>query len=297
MPRLIMVLLLGLFYSINTLSSTQEKENLSTNNHQTQASEPIPPLDSPLYSPFIERYILDELKDIRKDMAQKHQYLTQKMVDRELHSVDRGVTYATDAVTYFFYLIAGATSILVLAGWTSINDMKKRIHVLANERISNLIKEYEDRLHNIEHQLGQKTQHIEENREEIALTQEIQSLWLRAGQDNNPQNKISIYDQILKLRHGDCEALTYKADAVLELKEPQWAVNLCTQALVIDPENSHAFYQLGCAYTALGQFDEAVSALSKALSISESYREELASDPALYALKDLSKFQELLQQH
>ena len=250
-------------------------------------------LNKPLYSPFIERYVLDELKQLRIDQAQTKHELMQQIVDREHNSVDRGVAYATDTVTYFFYLIAAATSVLVMVGWTSIRDIKERVHSLADEEISKLVNEYESRLETIEAQLQQKTLHIEENREEIELTQEIQSLWLRAQQDPSPANKISIYDDILKLRPGDCEALTYKADAVLELNEPQWAANLCHQALKIDPENSQAFYQLACAYTAMDQFDEALRYLSEALHRRESYQEDIREDPALQPLINHEVFGEL----
>src|SRR5690606_13473613 len=107
-----------------------------------------------------------------------------------------------------------------------------------------LIEVYEERLQGIEKQLTQKSRHIDANREEIERTQELHSLWLRAAQESVPANKIAVYDQILALKPSDCEALTYKADAVLELGEPQWAVNLCQQALAIDSDNAHAFYQL-----------------------------------------------------
>jgi tetratricopeptide (TPR) repeat protein len=250
-------------------------------------------LEKPLYSPFIERYVLDELKQLRIDQAQTKQEMIQQIVDREHKSVDRAVTYATDTVTYFFYLIASATSILVLVGWTSIREIKERVHSLADEEISKLINEYEIRLETIEKQLQQKTEHIEENREEIELTQEIQSLWLRAQQDSSPANKITVYDEILKLRSEDCEALTYKADAVLELNEPQWAANLCHQALEIDPDNSLAFYQLACAYTTMEQFDEALRFLAKALDRRDGYLEEIREDPALQPLVNNEIFKEL----
>ncbi len=215
--------------------------------NEEKISEQIETLNKPLYSPFIERYVLDELKQLRAEQAITKNELIQQIVDREHQSVDRAVAYATDTVTYFFYLIAAATSVLVLVGWTSIRDIKARVHSLADEEISNLVMEYEKRLAVIEKQLQQKTQYIEENREEIELTQEIQSLWLRAQQDSSPANKISVIDEILKLRPLDAEALTYKADAVLELDEPQWAVNLCGQALAIDPDSSFAQYQMACA--------------------------------------------------
>ena len=244
-------------------------------------------------SPFVELYVLDELKQLRIEMAAQKNELTEKIVDREINSIDRGVTYATDTITYFFYLIAAASSVLVLVGWTSIRDIKERVHSVADKEITKLIEAYEQRLQTIEEQLNSKALLIEENREEIALTQEIHSLWLRAGQDISPQNKILIYDQILKLNPQDTEAMTYKADAVLELDEPQWAVNLCHQALNIDPDNSHAFYQLGCAYTALNDFEQAVNYLAAALERSDSYKDELTEDKALEPIKGYLPFQHL----
>lgn len=286
MPRVLVVLWMLLFSVLAVAEPTTEAE---------KAEAQIETLEKPLYNPFVERYVLDELKQLRTDMAAQKSALIQQIVDRELSSVDRGVTYATDTVTYFFYLIAGVTSILVLVGWTSIREIKDRVHSLADTEISKIVNEYEQRLHTIEQQLNQKTRHIEENREEIELSRDVQSLWLRAAQEHNPTYKIAIYDQILNLRSDDCEALTYKADAVLELGEPQWATNLCRQALTIDPDNSHAFYQLACAYTTMNQFDDAVHYLEEALKRADSYREDLKRDEALAPLQEFEPFKKLLQ--
>ncbi|PKM11861.1 MAG: hypothetical protein CVV13_07360 [Gammaproteobacteria bacterium HGW-Gammaproteobacteria-3] len=287
MSRIIAVAAILLFSLPDGVCGGKEKQ-------QQNIEKTVENLDKPLYSPFVERYVLDELKQLRTDMAAQKTELIQQIVDRELSSADRGVIYATNTITYFFYLIAGATSILVLVGWSSIREMKDRGLSLADEKISKLVKQYEQRLKDIEQQLHLKTQHIEDNRTEIERTRELQSLWLRAAQDNNPANKIVIYDQILKLHGNDCEALTYKADAVLELGEPQWAANLCRQALVIDPDNSHAFYQLACACTALQQYEEAVRYLGETLTRSETYREDIAKEPALQPLHDFAPFRKLL---
>lgn len=261
---------------------------------ETIVEEALEALDKPLYSPFIERYILDELKQLRVDLAAQRNELLQQILDREHSSVDRGVAYATNTVTYFFYLIAGASTLLVLLGWTSIRDIKERVQSLADKKILKLVHEYEERLAIIEQQLNKEAYSIEKIREDIGRTQDVQSLWLRAGQASSLSNKIAIYDQILRLRPEDCEALTYKADAVLDLGEPQWAANLCQQALKIDPENGHAFYQLACAYTAMNQFDEAVECLVEALKHTENYRDKFAEDPALRPLKNFEPFIELL---
>lgn len=245
-------------------------------------------------SPFVELYVLEELKQLRREMASQRAELIQQVVDRELSSVDRGVTYATDTITYFFYLIAAASSILVLVGWTSIRDIKEGVHSNADQQVTDLVTAYEKRLRSIENQLTLKTEEIEENREQIALTQEVHSLWLKAGQETNVQSKIFVYDQILALQPKDTEALSYKADAVLELQEAQWAVNLCNQALALDPEHSHSLYQLACAYAALGQPDDAVRYLEQALQLTDVYRDSLLQDPALTPLHDHVVFQRLV---
>ena len=287
MPRIVLLWLL----LVSSIAVAQPAERHS--------DDPAPP-ERPGFgeqivdSPFVELYVLEELKQLRIDLAAQKHEMTQQIVDRELHSVDRGVEYATDVVTYFFYLIAAASSLLVLIGWTSVRDMKERVHSLAEEQLSGLISEYEQRLDKIEHSLNKKTREIEENREEILLTQEVHSLWLRADQEVSASNKIVIYDEILKLVTNDTEALTYKADAVLELGEPQWAVNLCNQALEVDPDNGHAFYQLACAYTALEHLGEALRCLREALIRSEVYKETLVNDPALDALKETEGFRRLL---
>ncbi|MDQ2077859.1 CDC27 family protein [Marinimicrobium sp. ABcell2] len=290
-----------LLWTFTCLSWAQaESENGSAapdpETHQ-RAEQRVEEIQEPLYSPFIERYILDELKHLRVDLANQRAEIIQQVVDRELSSVDRGVAYATNTVTYFFYLIAAVSSVLVLLGWNSLRDIKEKMGLVADEEVNKLINAYEVRLRSIEKQLTQKTQRIDANREEIERTQEIHALWLRAGLEHSATNKIAIYDQILTIKPEDCEALTYKADVVLEQGEPQWSINLCQQALSIDSDNAHAFYQLACAHTALHHYDDAVHFLKEAIARAESYREELLYDPALEPLRDLPAVKDLLGGH
>ena len=266
----------------------------SSDDGDAELSSHIDQLEEPLYSPFIERYLLDEVRSLRIDMERKHRELAAEVVDRELGAADKAVSYATDTVTYFFYLIAGVSSALVLIGWNSLRDIKEKVHSVANDQVAELVGEYEKRLRVIEKQLKQETAHIELNREEINRTQEIHSLWLRASQESTPGGKIAIYDQILAIRPNDIEATTYKADAALDQGEPQWAVNLCHQALAHDEANGHAFYQLACAHSAMGNLDEAARYFARAVAQTEVYREELERDSALEQLRDHPLVYELL---
>lgn len=117
-------------------------------------------LSEPLYSPFIERYMLDEIRNLRIDMERAHREMAAEVVDRELSAADKAVSYATSTVTYFFYLIAAVSSALVLIGWNSIRDIKDKVHKVANEQVAELVEEYEKRLRTIEKQLKQETAHI-----------------------------------------------------------------------------------------------------------------------------------------
>ncbi|MDC0662475.1 tetratricopeptide repeat protein [Marinobacter sp. SS21] len=257
-------------------------------------AERVETLEAPLYNPFVERYLLDEVKSLRNDLQNTRAELIEKVVDKELSVADKTMSYATDTVTYFFYLIAGATSILVVIGWNSIRDMRHQLTSLAEKRVNELVIEYEKRLKTIEEQLQQKSDIIQQNQDEIERTNEVHSLWLKASQETSQQNKISAYDQILDLRPDDVEALSYKADAVLELQEPLWAISLCLRALKLAPDNGHAHYQLACAYAEIGRWEDAVNTLARAIDISEAYRDDASVDPSFSRLKDHENFRSLV---
>ncbi|WP_227548870.1 MULTISPECIES: TPR end-of-group domain-containing protein [Marinobacter] len=253
-------------------------------------------LEKPMYTPFVELYLLEETKALRQEMQNTRAELIEKVVDKELSVADKTMSYATDTVTYFFYLIAGATSILVVIGWNSIRDMRNQLTSLAEKRVNELVVEYEQRLKSIEEQLQQKSEIIHQNQAEIERTNEVHALWLKASQETSQQNKIAAYDQILDLRPDDVEALSYKADAVLEMQEPLWAISLCQRALKLAPDNGHAHYQLACAYAEIGRWEDAVSNLDKAIEIAEAYRDDASVDPSFEQLHDHESFRNLVFQ-
>lgn len=289
-------LLLCFLLTLSVTGSLQAQENLGPEEELTEEDleQSIKALDEPMYTPFVELYLLEETKALRKEMQSTRAELIEKVVDKELSVADKTMSYATDTVTYFFYLIAGATSILVVIGWNSIRDMRNQLTSLAEKRVNELVVEYEKRLKSIEEQLQQKSEIIHQNQAEIERTNEVHALWLKASQETSQQNKISAYDQILDLRPDDVEALSYKADAVLEMREPLWAISLCQRALKLAPDNGHAHYQLACAYAEIGRWEDAVSTLEKAIDISEAYRDDASVDPSFEPLHDHESYRTLV---
>jgi len=289
LPALLASFLLLLAYG-NAAVAQQPGDDLTAEDVQQR----IDTAEEPMYTPFVELYLLEETKALRKEMMNTRAELIEKVVDKELSVADKTMSYATDTVTYFFYLIAGATSILVVIGWNSIRDMRNQLTSLAEKRVNELVVEYEKRLEFIEDQLRQKSDIIHQNQAEIERTNEVHSLWLKASQETSQQNKIAAYDTILDLRPDDVEALSYKADAVLEMQEPLWAISLCQRALKLAPDNGHAHYQLACAYAEIGRWDDAVTTLGKAITISEAYKDDASVDPSFEQLRDHDSFRKLV---
>ena len=248
----------------------------------------------PVISQFRENWILGELRNLRQDMMEYRNQMNLLVTDRELEVADKAMGYATNTVTYFFYLIAGAASILALVGWSTIRDLKDNVRVYAEKEMARLTSEYEARLADLERELRKKSLTIAENQEEIERTNEIHSLWLKATKEPSAQAKIELYDRILELRPDDPEALAWKADAALELGEQRWALSLCDRVLEVDEDNAHALYQRACAWAGLGETENALRDLRQAVAISEALRQHARAEEMFVPLREMERFQELV---
>ncbi|MBR9829236.1 MAG: hypothetical protein GYB41_11410 [Oceanospirillales bacterium] len=256
--------------------------------------EHVEQIEEPLYKPFIERYIIDEIKALRTDMERQRVEMIREITDRELKVANSSISYATDTVTYFFYLIAAASSILLIVGWSSIREIRDRVQSIADEKVGRLVEEYEERLERVEKELLRKSRIIQENQHELEITNEVQTLWVKASQETSWEQKIRLYDRILELRPDNAEALTHKADAALELNQHQWAISLCNLALTAEPDSGHAYFQLACAYADLGASRIALDYLKQAVSISDEYREQARQEQRLLSLSQEPDFMSVL---
>ncbi|MBO1518638.1 tetratricopeptide repeat protein [Oceanisphaera pacifica] len=244
-------------------------------------------------TPFMERYILDELKSLRIDMAKYQIKVTEEIAEKELEVADKAISYANVTVTYFFYLLAGAASVLAIVGWQSLRELKKTAREYAETEMRKITNTYEHKLKQIERELQRKTKVIAENYREIERFQEIHGLWLRASQEQSPQAKIDIYDQILDIKPGDLDAMTHKADAALMMNERQWALSLCNRVLQVDQQNAHALYQRACAHAGVGHEEQALSDLELAVENNVHLRDVAAEDEEFEPLRQHPRFIEL----
>ncbi|MCL1036151.1 hypothetical protein L2725_03020 [Shewanella corallii] len=244
---------------------------------------------------LMERYVMDELKALRQNQLDLERRMIIEITDRELSVADKSLNYANVTVTYFFYIIAGVASMIAFIGWQSFREIKANTNRLAEEQLQAIAEQYEAKFKELERELKRKTRIITENNREIEIINEVHNLWLRAQGAVTPEQKIEIYDEILTIRPGDLEALTYKADAAMEIREFNWALSLCNRVLEVDNANSHALYQRACALASMGADSRAISDLSRAISLAPSFRELAQDEPDFDMLRGKPEFEQLLE--
>ncbi|MGA1933206.1 tetratricopeptide repeat protein [Arcobacter sp. YIC-464] len=242
-------------------------------------------LQKPLYNPFVENYILNEIKQLRDENRDLKIELHKTLAKKEVDISTNVINYATSTINNMFYIIAAASSILVIIGWSSIKDINEKVKNMIDEKTSKTIYEYEERMSIFEKDLAKRAKQVKQNEQEIEIMNTIHSLWLRASQETTPSGKIEIYDEILRIRPDEVEALTYKADATLDLGEANWSLSLTNQALEIDSDYPNAFYQRAKVFAVLGQDDNAISDLEKAIELNEDY---------IYKIETEEEFTELV---
>ncbi|RXJ61165.1 hypothetical protein CRV08_16215, partial [Halarcobacter ebronensis] len=74
-----------------------------------------------------------------------------------------------------------------------------------------------------------------------------------------------------------------------------WALNLTNQALEIDNSYANAYYQRSKIYAVLGQEENAILDLEKAIDLNEQYVEEIENDEEFETLLSNEKVQDILK--
>jgi len=257
------------------------------------ASEEETP-SKPLFKPLIERYILDELKDVRIDQQRLRSDLEKRIARAEVEQTDRAARYITDTIGNIFYLIAGATSFMIFAGWNSLRDIRQKTEGAIEKRVEQITGKYNEKLELLQERLEQQSKKILDNQHKIYDTQLTHSLWMRSNLDTNPQSKIEAYDEILKINVNDAEAYAYKADAVLDLDEYEWALNLSDKAIDIDSSYGYAYWQRACAHAKLGNTTNAITDLKTALRHNQSLKDDIDNESSFETIRDSKEFKEAI---
>ena len=247
-----------------------------------------------LERPLMERYILDELKALRIENLRLRNEVEKRLSTAEVGQTDRAARYMTDTIGNVFYLIAAATSILIFAGWNSLRDIRTKTENIIEERINKITQKYNKEMESLQEKMTLQSKKILDNQNNIYNNQYVHSLWMRSNLETNPQSKIDIFDEILKINTNDAEVYAYKADAVIDLNDFEWALNLSNKAIEIDNDYGYAYWQRSCVNAALGNTKDAISDLSIAIEKSPNLKDEISNESLFKSLEESKEFQELL---
>jgi tetratricopeptide (TPR) repeat protein len=266
------------------LSSSIFANNISNLNTKKQLQEPL-----------IERYILDELKQIRIDNQQIKVDVAEKIAASKIITNDRAIEYTTNTLNSIFYIVTIAASFLVILGWRSLSDVKNTVDNLVSKKVGEITDKYEQRLDEMEAKIKSRSNEIIANQEEISNTNLVHSLWMRAGLEKSNREKLKIYDQILEIKPNDVEVMTYKADVLLDIDKVDEALKLSNLAIDNNDDYALAYWQRACAYASLSRFDEAIEDIKKSISISTPLKNKITEEVHFENLKNIDEFINLVE--
>jgi len=98
----------------------------------------------------------------------------------------------------------------------------------------------------------------------------------------------------LEVHPDDARALYLGASNLCHIGERARGLDWARRALGIDPEDCGILYNVACVYSLLGQLDESVDCLEKAMAHASWYKSWALHDPDLNAIRELPRFKALM---
>ena len=113
-------------------------------------------------------------------------------------------------------------------------------------------------------------------------------------QEAASKRTLECVEKHVDLHPDDARALTFGALALVERGQPDRAREWSERALDADRDEPSIMYNVACAYSLLGETDEAIELLNSAIGQGYGHRAWLKHDPDFAALHDDPRFQKIL---
>jgi Flp pilus assembly protein TadD len=104
---------------------------------------------------------------------------------------------------------------------------------------------------------------------------------------------LQVAEKHLELNPDDARALYLGGGALVQLGERERGLEWARRAFGIDPEDSALLYNVACVYALVGQTEDAIACLEKAVQNGFGHREWLENDTDLNALRGDPRFEAL----
>jgi TolB-like protein/Flp pilus assembly protein TadD len=104
---------------------------------------------------------------------------------------------------------------------------------------------------------------------------------------------LRVAEKHLELNPDDARALYLGASGLVQLGERERGLEWARRAFSIDPDDSGVLYNVACVYALVGQIDDAIRCLEKAIQNGFGHREWLENDSDLNSLRSDPRFEAL----
>jgi tetratricopeptide (TPR) repeat protein len=109
------------------------------------------------------------------------------------------------------------------------------------------------------------------------------------------EDVLRVVERHVELYPEDARALYLGATAALQVGDRDRCLEWLARALAIDPEESAILYNVACTYSLMGETDQAIALLEKAVRNGFGHKEWIENDPDFASLRDHPRFQALMQ--
>jgi tetratricopeptide (TPR) repeat protein len=247
-------------------------------------------------NPTTERYVLYELRDLRRDIEKTKLEVLEEVVDRQMVAIDKALSYSAGVVNFFWFFLSFVTGVVALVGWKSFRDVKNTARDLVHEEVKNTLKKSQEQFKKLELDLKHKEEEIIKNQEELAKLQRISKLWIQVNRERDDRQRLNFLDELLELEPDSTEALVMKAGSYARLHIAEAAIETATKALEINPNQSMALYHRAHAHVLLKNVEDAISDLNYALKLAPVIRQNLEAEKDFDDIRDLPEYQGLLEE-
>ena len=134
----------------------------------------------------------------------------------------------------------------------------------------------------------------EDYQAQLLMQAPLKGLGRNADAEAALRRGLDVAQKHLELNPDDPRALYLGANALIQLGEHQRGLEWVKRAYAMDPEDSGVLYNVACCYAVLGQTDDALVCLEKAIQNGFGHKEWLENDSDLEVLRAEPRFQNLL---
>ena len=106
---------------------------------------------------------------------------------------------------------------------------------------------------------------------------------------------LRVIERHVELYPEDARALYLGTGVLIEVGDTKRSLEWAARALAIDPEESAILYNVACTYSLLGEKEQALDCLEKAVRNGFGHKAWVENDPDFTSLRNLPRFQALLQ--